>query len=151
MFPSLLPLLPTMTRYTTTTITAGPPPPGPRKRTSHLSLMSISSFESGLTASSGASLPSSCSSCIIPPLAQPIYITTTIETTMHSFPAPVPPPFTASLGSDERLPPPKRGAPKIVAGRPASAGSTGFIRRVCRALHLEKKKKLNPALCEGWD
>ncbi|KAJ7828036.1 hypothetical protein B0H14DRAFT_2594849 [Mycena olivaceomarginata] len=91
---------------------------------------------------------------------RPIFVTTTVCTTTATYPMTVPPPFTASLGSDERLPRPRRGAPAVPTA--AEFGSRKQrkeekARKDCgrvldtmrRAIGL-KRTHLDPALCEGW-
>ncbi|KAJ7286233.1 hypothetical protein C8J57DRAFT_1496908 [Mycena rebaudengoi] len=78
-----------------------------------------------------------------------IVITTTITTSTVSFPASVPPPFAPSLGSDERLPRPKRGAPPI---RPSGQlkQKKGLMLKLRRVVGLERWQ-LDPALREEWN
>ncbi|KAJ7153308.1 hypothetical protein C8R46DRAFT_1197370 [Mycena filopes] len=66
-----------------------------------------------------------------------------------SCPAPVPPPFAFSLGSDERLPPPRRGAPTVAPAKNRKDSLRKSSKSLVRAL-LRRKAPLNPALCEGW-
>ncbi|KAJ7487985.1 hypothetical protein FB451DRAFT_1390949 [Mycena latifolia] len=79
-----------------------------------------------------------------------IVVTTTVSTTRttYLYPAPVPPPFATSLGSDDVLPRPKHGAPPVA---PAAQGSDkrGIVWTLRRAVGLERTR-LDPALCEGW-
>ncbi|KAF7314005.1 hypothetical protein HMN09_00559000 [Mycena chlorophos] len=163
-------------RYTpTTTISAtASSSPRPKKRSSALSLISLAaSFDSIASSATFASVsipgspnlnvstgiyghpgPSGCQ-CrpvprdALPPLNQPIYID--ITRTVQVFPAPVPPPFAPSLGSDEVLPRPKkgRGAPQVVLqdGRPV-VSQKGFVGAIYRVVGWEPR---NPALCDGWD
>ncbi|KAJ7674286.1 hypothetical protein B0H17DRAFT_1140628 [Mycena rosella] len=82
----------------------------------------------------------------------PIVVTTTVATTTRTFAAPALPPFAPSLGSDDPLPCPRRGAPPI-APAPApeeQARKGGVLRKIRRALGFERKV-LDPALCEGWN
>ncbi|KAJ7286236.1 hypothetical protein C8J57DRAFT_1216456 [Mycena rebaudengoi] len=78
-----------------------------------------------------------------------IIITTTVTTSTVSFPASVPPPFAPSLGSDERLPRPKRGAPPV---KPLGQlkQKKGLVLKLRRAIGLERRR-LDPALCEEWN
>ncbi|KAJ7232007.1 hypothetical protein C8J57DRAFT_1533395 [Mycena rebaudengoi] len=85
--------------------------------------------------------------------SSPIIVTAAVTTTTSYFPAPVPPPFAASLSSDEPLPRPKRGAPPV---RPAAEmhrrkgiKAKGLAKKLRRAVGLERRQP-DPALCEDW-
>ncbi|KAJ7249262.1 hypothetical protein C8J57DRAFT_1239730 [Mycena rebaudengoi] len=117
-----------MANYQTTVISATRPPPANR-----LSIASIASFSSVSSSSSAANA---------------IVITATVITTTQTAPAPIPPPFTASLGSDERLPRPRHGAPPV---RPAPDRKPhdGLGNKFRRAVGLESRA-IDPALCKEW-
>ncbi|KAJ7461164.1 hypothetical protein FB451DRAFT_1181506 [Mycena latifolia] len=124
-----------MAHYRTTSITASSPS---RSSSNRLSLVSMASLESF----GGSSISTDA----------PIIITTTVMTTTRSFPAPALPPFAPSLGSDDLLPRPRRGAPPVAPSRSLEErrGKQGLVRKLRRAMGLERKT-LDPALCDGWD
>jgi hypothetical protein len=70
-----------------------------------------------------------------------------------TYPMTVPPPFATSLGSDERLPRPQRGAPPVAPAKTAEERKqqqhNGVAHTLRRAIGLERTR-LDPALCEGW-
>ncbi|KAJ7511459.1 hypothetical protein B0H11DRAFT_2215289 [Mycena galericulata] len=77
----------------------------------------------------------------------PIIVSTTVSTSSRTYPATVPPPFATSLGSDEILPRPRRGAPPVApAGVPTPQS---FVRRLRSAVGF-RRARVHPALCEGW-
>nr|GAT60403.1 predicted protein [Mycena chlorophos] len=152
-------------RYTpTTTISATASSPRPKKRSSALSLISLAaSFDSLASSATFASVSGSIPGSpnvssyghprpvprdALPPLNQPIYIDVT--RTVQVFPAPVPPPFAPSLGSDDVLPRPKkgRGAPQVSLqdGRPVmqQKGFVGAIYRVPSLTQPVTTFKLTP-------
>ncbi|KAJ7187827.1 hypothetical protein C8R46DRAFT_1241144 [Mycena filopes] len=142
--PPLIPYLPlsttTMATFRTTSITTG------KRQSKQLSILSFASFA-----------PSSLSSS--PSDASPIRCTTTISTTSVTYPATVPPPFTTSRGSDERLPRPQRGrgAPPVSPAqtpeerRKERERGGGFVGSLRRTIGLKPfSTRLNPALCPEW-
>ncbi|KAJ7454182.1 hypothetical protein FB451DRAFT_1184938 [Mycena latifolia] len=131
----------THTHYRTTSITASSPS---RSASNRLSLLSIASLESSdSNTSNGASSISTDT---------PIIITTTVTTTTRTFTAPALPPFAPSLGSDDPLPRPRRGAPPVAPALNLEERQRmqGLVRKLRRAVGLERRV-LDPALCEGWD
>ncbi|KAF8173172.1 hypothetical protein K438DRAFT_1772272 [Mycena galopus ATCC 62051] len=117
-----------MATFRTTSITAE------KRPTKRISLNSLSSL-----ASIGSSVDT------------PIVVTTTISTTTRTYPATVPPPFATSLGSDDVLPRPRRGAPPVapaVSAEERTPKQRGVVRTLRRAVGL--RTPLDPALCEGW-
>ncbi|KAJ7279542.1 hypothetical protein C8J57DRAFT_135257, partial [Mycena rebaudengoi] len=110
-----------MSNYLTTFITATSPPSSHRMSTP------------SLISSDGSS----------------IIITATVTTTVSYFPAPVPPPFAPSLGSDETLPQPKRGAPPVRPATDVRRKKAGLAKKLRRAVGLERRR-MDPALCEDW-
>ncbi|KAJ6483961.1 hypothetical protein C8R45DRAFT_931417 [Mycena sanguinolenta] len=123
-----------MATFRTTSISADK---RPSKRISLSSLASLASIDSG------------CSSLE----SKPIVVTTTISTTTATYPMTVPPPFATSLGSDERLPRPRRGAPPVTPVKNAverrERQESKLVQTLRRAMGLETTQ-LDPALCEGW-
>ncbi|KAJ6550985.1 hypothetical protein DFH09DRAFT_1319556 [Mycena vulgaris] len=126
----------THNHYRTTSITASR---SSSNRTNRISLVSMASLESGY----GGSTISTDT---------PIIITTTVTTTTTTFPAPALPPFAPSMGSDDLLPRPRRGAPPIgpATSREDRKRKHGVVRKLRRAMGLERTR-VDPALCEGWD
>ncbi|KAJ7690959.1 hypothetical protein B0H17DRAFT_1201316 [Mycena rosella] len=126
----------TRTHYRTASVTAEHP-----SRPKRLSLASLTSLDTiGSYTGSRISTDS------------PILITTTVTTTTSTFPAPALPPFAPSLGSDDPLPCPRRGAPPVAPARMQEerAPRRSVLRKLCRVLGLERKVS-DPAVCEGWD
>ncbi|KAJ7686164.1 hypothetical protein B0H17DRAFT_1137028 [Mycena rosella] len=125
----------THTHYRTASVIATPP-----SRPKRLSLASLASLDTiGSYTGSRISTDS------------PIVITTTVTTTTCTFPAPALPPFATSLGSDDPLPRPRRGAPPVAPARaPEERRKRSVLRKMCRALGLERTVR-DPALCEGWE
>ncbi|KAJ7034080.1 hypothetical protein C8F04DRAFT_1260344 [Mycena alexandri] len=80
----------------------------------------------------------------------PIVVTTTVSNTSMTYPATVPPPFTTSLGSDEILPRPRRGAPPVAPAKNAEERKKAKQAGGLRALIGLKRVRMDPALCEGW-
>ncbi|KAJ7689608.1 hypothetical protein B0H17DRAFT_1134937 [Mycena rosella] len=113
------------------------------KRTRPLSIVAMPFTRKANEADSYASTADSHS-----PLTPPS--PTTMQTRL---PSPVSPTSlsmpTPSMGSDEVLPPPKRGAPPVA---PAGSVTTAAEKRRSwrRSLRLGKPV-LDPALCEGWN
>ncbi|KAF8157455.1 hypothetical protein K438DRAFT_1986578 [Mycena galopus ATCC 62051] len=122
-----------MATFRTTSISAGK---GAYKRLSLGSLASLASIESGSSIES-----------------KPIVVTTTVSTTTATYPMTVPPPFATSLGSDERLPRPRRGAPPVAPAQSAAerkqAQQSSLLRTLRSTVGLETTR-IDPALCEGW-
>ncbi|KAJ7686180.1 hypothetical protein B0H17DRAFT_1332889 [Mycena rosella] len=128
----------THTYYRTASVTAAP-----TTRPKRLSLASLASLDTvGSYTGSAISTDS------------PICITTTVTTRTCTFPAPALPPFTMSLGSDDPLPRPRRGAPPVAPARTPEEREErrkrSVLRKLCRALGLQRTVR-DPALCEGWD
>jgi hypothetical protein len=72
----------------------------------------------------------------------------------------VPPSFTASLGLDERLPRPRRGAPDVPSAAELKVRKQreeekhgkdcGRVLDTLRRVIGPNRTRLDPALCEGW-
>ncbi|KAJ7162288.1 hypothetical protein C8R46DRAFT_1353260 [Mycena filopes] len=86
----------------------------------------------------------------------PIVVTTTTSTTTVTYAASVPPPFATSLGSDDVLPRPRRGAPAVLPAKSAEERTQAQRRQerrssLWRAIGMKPASpRLDPALCEGW-
>ncbi|KAJ6608109.1 hypothetical protein B0H10DRAFT_2194557 [Mycena sp. CBHHK59/15] len=110
-----------------------------QRSSNRLSLASLASFATSVSSeSSEHAVPSH------------ITVTTTVTAIPTGYPAPVPPPFAPSLGSDERLPLPRRGAPPVAPPQSERAHERSILRTLRRKAGLEKQH-LDPALCEGWN
>ncbi|KAJ7031036.1 hypothetical protein C8F04DRAFT_1397559 [Mycena alexandri] len=130
----------------------------PTRRISLLSLASsIASTSSSFTGTS--ILSSGGDSCLSSTnlAAFPIVVTTTTSTTSVTYPATVPPPFATSLGSDDVLPRPRRGAPAVLPAKSVEERMKAQKRREQRSAALWRAIGLkptggrsDPALCEGW-
>ncbi|KAF8170830.1 hypothetical protein K438DRAFT_1982390 [Mycena galopus ATCC 62051] len=118
-----------MATFRTTSISAGK---GAYKRLSLGSLASLASIESGSSIES-----------------KPIVVTTTVSTTTATYPMTVPPPFATSLGSDERLPRPRRGAPPVAPAQSAAerkqAQQSSLLHTLRSIVGLETTR-IDPAL-----
>ncbi|KAJ7919690.1 hypothetical protein B0H13DRAFT_2320159 [Mycena leptocephala] len=112
------------------------------KRPSNVKRLSLASLASFASIDSGSNSVES-----------PIVVSTTVSTTTTTYPMTVPPPFATSLGSDERLPRPQRGAPPVAPAKTAEERKQqlhhGVAHTLRRAIGLERTR-LDPALCEGW-
>ncbi|KAJ7733690.1 hypothetical protein B0H16DRAFT_1468032 [Mycena metata] len=127
-----------MATFTTTSITAD------RRSSNRSSLSSITSITSFASTPSG--------NIIITERPGPIVVTTTVSTSTRTYPATVPPPFTCSLGSDERLPRPRRGAPPVAPAKSIEERKEQRRRSLVGTLRcvVGLKPPLNPALCKEW-
>ncbi|KAJ6594820.1 hypothetical protein B0H19DRAFT_1057044 [Mycena capillaripes] len=125
-----------MRTFRTTSISADKRPSNRISLVSLSSLVSLASIDSGISSES------------------PIVVTTTISTTTATYPGTVPPPFAPSLGSDERLPRPRRGAPPVAPAKSTEERkreqSKGRVVHALRGAVGLKRTRLDPALCEGW-
>ncbi|KAJ7505070.1 hypothetical protein B0H11DRAFT_1905146 [Mycena galericulata] len=127
-----------MATFRTTSITAD------RRSSKRPSLSSLAS----LTSASITSLASTDSDG-----PRPIIVITTVSTTSRSQPATVPPPFATSLGSDEILPRPRRGAPPVaptmtpIEREEEQKQKRGVVHKLRRTVGIQP---LDAALCEGW-
>jgi hypothetical protein len=122
-----------MASFRTISITA-------EKRPSNVKRLSLASLASIASIDSGSSVE------------KPIVVSTSVSTTTTTYPMTVPPPFATSLGSDKRLPRPRRGAPPVAPAKSAEERSQqqkGVAHTLRRAIGL-KRTRLDPALCEGW-
>ncbi|KAJ6587457.1 hypothetical protein DFH09DRAFT_1307686 [Mycena vulgaris] len=124
-------------------------------RTTHISATSSSRSSSNRTNRiSLVSMTESLESYVASSISTdtPIIITTTVTTTTKTFPAPALPPFAPSMGSDDPLPRPQRGAPPVAPAttREDRKPKHGVLRKLRRAMGLERAR-LDPALCEEWD
>ncbi|KAJ6594845.1 hypothetical protein B0H19DRAFT_1366605 [Mycena capillaripes] len=126
-----------MRTFRTTSITAE----NSKRNSNRVSLGSFASLVSLTSLDSGSSIDT------------PIVVTTTVSTTTVTYPGTVPPPFAPSLGSDERLPRPRHGAPPVAPAMSLEERQRkqqgGVTRSLRRAVGLERTR-LDPALCEGW-
>ncbi|KAJ6479414.1 hypothetical protein C8R47DRAFT_1218974 [Mycena vitilis] len=120
-----------MATFRTTSITAEK---GSPKRIAFPSFVSISSCGTGTSADS------------------PIVVSTTVSTTTTTYPMTVPPPFATSLGPDERLSRPQRGAPPVTFTKTPidQRRKHGAVHKLQRAIGLKRTVQSNAALCEGW-